>query len=119
MHAASREIPSFEHIISTLRLHALHVVIIVPWTLRKKCSNVFPISESEPEEMTSAPSTVDIQAIEDVETTSLMHEEPVVANGTKKIVRHYEGINPEVEAELKKVIEELEAKGGENLIVNH
>lgn len=75
--------------------------------------------ESEPEEMTSAPSTVDIQAIEDVETTSLMHEEPVVANGTKKIVRHYEGINPEVEAELKKVIEELEAKGGENLIVNH
>ena len=26
-------------------------------------------------------------------------------------MRHYEGINPEVEAELKKVIEELQEKG--------
>ena len=29
----------------------------------------------------------------------------------KKVVRYYDGVNPEVEAELKKVIEELEQKG--------
>ena len=32
-------------------------------------------------------------------------------DGGKKIVRHYEGVNPEVEAELEKVIEELQTKG--------
>ena len=31
-------------------------------------------------------------------------------DGGKKIVRHYEGVNPEVEAELQKVIEELQTK---------
>ena len=35
-------------------------------------------------------------------------------NRTKKIVRYYDGINPEVEAELQKVIEELHEKGVEN-----
>ena len=35
----------------------------------------------------------------------------------KKIIRHYEGVNPEVEAELQKVIEELQAKGTENILI--
>ena len=33
---------------------------------------------------------------------------------TKKIVRYYDGINPEVEAELQKVIDELHEKGVDN-----
>lgn len=37
--------------------------------------------------------------------------------GRKKIVRYYDGVNPEVEAELKKVIEELEQKGIEKVDV--
>ncbi len=35
----------------------------------------------------------------------------------KKIVRYYNGINPEVEAELQKVIEELQQKGVEKVKV--
>jgi hypothetical protein len=35
----------------------------------------------------------------------------------KKIVRHYDGVNPEVEAELAKVIEEMQGKGIEKIEV--
>ena len=35
------------------------------------------------------------------------------ATSKKRIVRHYHGINPEVEAELQRVIDELQEKSGE------
>ncbi len=44
-------------------------------------------------------------------------EEARTGKRTKKVVRYYDGVNPEVEAELKKVIQELEQKGIEKVDV--